>query len=78
MELEGWTNDRLVEERLARLPRDHWVHGSPNAARRYQGEAFRAYLTKRTADNEAVAWTISQETHRYPANIAGSVEFSGR
>jgi hypothetical protein len=22
MELEGWTNDRLVEERLARLPRD--------------------------------------------------------
>ena len=32
MELEGWTNDRLVEERLARLPRDHWVYGSPNAS----------------------------------------------
>jgi hypothetical protein len=32
MELEGWTNDRLVEERLARLPRDEWVYGSANAS----------------------------------------------
>lgn len=32
MELEGWTNDRLVQERLARLPRDEWVFGSPNAS----------------------------------------------
>jgi len=32
MELEGWTNDRLVAERLARLPRDQWVFGTPNAS----------------------------------------------
>ncbi len=32
MELEGWTNDRLVEERLARLPRDEWVYGTSNAS----------------------------------------------
>lgn len=32
MELEGWTNDRLVSERLARLPREQWVYGSPNAS----------------------------------------------
>jgi RES domain len=32
MELEGWTNDRLVQERLARLPRDEWVYGSTNAS----------------------------------------------
>jgi hypothetical protein len=32
MELEGWTNDRLVFERLARLPRDEWVYGVPNAS----------------------------------------------
>jgi len=32
MELAGWTNDRLVAERLARLPRSEWVHGRPNAS----------------------------------------------
>ncbi len=32
MDLEGWTNDRLVVERLARLPRDQWVFGVPNAS----------------------------------------------
>jgi hypothetical protein len=32
MELEGWTNDRLVVERIVRLPRDEWVYGTPNAS----------------------------------------------
>ena len=32
MELAGWTNDRLVAERVARLPRFEWVHGRPNAS----------------------------------------------
>lgn len=32
MELEGWTNDRLVAERLARLPRRDWAFGTPNAS----------------------------------------------
>lgn len=32
MDLEGWTNDRLVAERVARLPRDEWVYGTPNAS----------------------------------------------
>ncbi|NMJ41066.1 RES family NAD+ phosphorylase [Roseomonas sp. JC162] len=32
MELEGWTNDRLVAERIARLPREQWVYGTPNAS----------------------------------------------
>lgn len=32
MELEGWTNDRLVAERLARLPRSEWVFGSGNSS----------------------------------------------
>lgn len=32
MELVGWTNDRLVAERIARLPQDEWVYGVPNAS----------------------------------------------
>jgi hypothetical protein len=32
MELAGWTNDRLVEARLRRLPEDQWVFGRTNAS----------------------------------------------
>ena len=32
MELAGWTNDRLVTERVARLPRSEWVFGRPNSS----------------------------------------------
>ena len=32
MELAGWTNDRLVKERVARLPQDEWVYGRANAS----------------------------------------------
>ncbi|PVM85779.1 RES family NAD+ phosphorylase [Caulobacter radicis] len=32
MELSGWTNDRLVAERIARLPMEERVYGRPNAS----------------------------------------------
>lgn len=32
MELVGWTNDRLVAERIDRLPRNEWVYGRANAS----------------------------------------------
>ncbi|GGK45143.1 RES family NAD+ phosphorylase [Salinarimonas ramus] len=32
MDLEGWTNDRLVAQRVARLPRDEWAYGRANAS----------------------------------------------
>jgi hypothetical protein len=32
MELAGWTNDRLVKERVARLPREEWAYGRPNSS----------------------------------------------
>ena len=32
MELAGWTNDRLVVERIGRLPQSEWVYGRPNAS----------------------------------------------
>lgn len=32
MELAGWTNDRLVAERIARLPQCEWVYGRANSS----------------------------------------------
>jgi hypothetical protein len=32
MELVGWTNDRLVAERIARLPQSEWAYGQTNAS----------------------------------------------
>ena len=32
MELAGWTNDRLVKERVARLPQSEWVFGRANSS----------------------------------------------
>jgi hypothetical protein len=32
MDLMGGTNDRLVAERIARLPQSEWVYGTPNAS----------------------------------------------
>lgn len=32
MELVGWTNDRLVAERVGRLPQTEWVYGRANAS----------------------------------------------
>ncbi|MET0439845.1 MAG: RES family NAD+ phosphorylase [Devosia sp.] len=32
MELAGWTNDRLVAERIARLPQSEWVFGRSNSS----------------------------------------------
>ena len=32
LELVGWTNDRLVAHRIARLPQDEWVYGRPNSS----------------------------------------------
>jgi RES domain len=32
MALEGWTNDRLVTHRIARLPKAEWVFGRANAS----------------------------------------------
>ena len=32
MDLVGWTNDRLVAERINRLAPQDWVYGVPNAS----------------------------------------------
>ena len=32
MELVSWTNDRLVADRIDRLPQSEWVYGVPNSS----------------------------------------------
>jgi hypothetical protein len=32
LDLVGWTNDRLVADRINRLPQSEWVYGVPNAS----------------------------------------------
>lgn len=32
LDLAGWTNDRLVAERIARLPQEQWVYGRANSS----------------------------------------------
>ena len=77
IELEGWTNDRLVAARLKRLPRSQWVYGRPNASivmaaflhgapngSRFTGpelDAWYASLAKRTAIAE-VAHHLRRQT----------------
>ncbi len=77
MELEGWTNDRLVAERLARLPRDQWVFGTPNASvvmaaflhaapsgGRFNGPDLGAWYAAASVTTSVaeVAWHLRRET----------------
>lgn len=59
MELEGWTNDRLVEERIARLPREEWVYGTPNASIVMASFLHAAPSGLRFSSTELGAWYAS-------------------
>lgn len=89
MELEGWTNDRLVESRLKRLPRAQWVFGRPNASivmaaflhgapqgNRFTGRdlnAWYASLAQKTAIAE-VAHHLRRQT-LYEGETSGTMTF---
>jgi hypothetical protein len=69
MELVGWTNDRLVAGRLARLPRADWVYGVPNA-----GIVMAAFLHvasggMRFNGPELGAWYASDELRTAAAEV---------
>jgi hypothetical protein len=87
MELEGWTNDRLVQERLARLPRNEWVYGSTNASivmasflhaaptgLRFTGPELGAWYA-----SEAISTAIIEVSHhlRREAHHSGMPEMRG-
>jgi hypothetical protein len=59
MELEGWTNDRLVAERVARLPRDEWVYGTANSSIVMASFLHAAPLGLRFSGRELGAWYAS-------------------
>jgi len=59
IELEGWTNDRLVAERVARLPRDEWVYGTNNASIVMASFLHAAPSGLRFSGSELGAWYAS-------------------
>lgn len=64
MELEGWSNERLVEARLNRLPRSQWVYGQPNASIIMAAFLHGAPNGNRFSGPELNAWyaSLSQKT----------------
>ena len=64
MELEGWTNERLVQARLNRLPRSLWVFGRPNASVVMAAFLHGAAAGNRFSTAELNAWyaSLSQKT----------------
>jgi RES domain-containing protein len=70
MALEGWTNDRLVAQRLARLPRDEWVHGRPNASIVMAAFLHVALQGGRFNGPELGAWYAAQDFKTAVAEVA--------
>jgi len=70
MELEGWTNDRLVAERIARLPKDEWVYGTPNASIVMASFLHAAPLGSRFNGPELGAWYAATALTTAVAEVA--------
>jgi hypothetical protein len=70
MDLEGWTNDRLVAERVARLPRAEWVFGVPNASVVMAAFLHAAPAGTRFAGAELGAWYASAALPTAIAEVA--------
>ncbi|MEH2500277.1 hypothetical protein V1294_006756 [Bradyrhizobium sp. AZCC 1678] len=68
MELVGWTNDRLVAERIARLPQAEWVYGVPNAS-----IVMAAFLHVAPGgmrfNSELGAWYAAEDIHTAAAEV---------
>lgn len=69
MELVGWTNDRLVAERIARLPRDEWVYGTANASIVMAAFLHAAPAGLRFNGSELGAWYASDAIRTAAAEV---------
>ena len=70
MELAGWTNDRLVPERLHRLPQHEWVHGRANSSIVLAAFLHVAPGGGRFNGPELGAWYASGEVRTAAAEVA--------
>lgn len=69
MELVGWTNDRLVADRLARLPQQEWVYGRPNSSIVMAAFLHVAPGGMRFSGPELGAWYASQDLRTCAAEV---------
>jgi len=70
MELVGWTNDRLVAERVARLPQEEWVYGVPNASIVMAAFLHVSPMGMRFNGPELGAWYASDDIRTAAAEVA--------
>lgn len=73
MELEGWTNDRLVSPRLARLPRAEWVYGCPNASVIMAAFLHGSPAGMRFSDADLGAWYGSSQLNTALLEVANGL-----
>lgn len=70
MELAGWSNDRLVAERISRLPKDQWVYGRPNSSAIMASFLHVAAGGMRFNGPELGAWYSAREIETAIAEVA--------
>jgi hypothetical protein len=82
-ELEGWTNDRVVLDRIKRLPRTQWIYGEPCASSIMA--SFLHANEGRFNDDDLGAWyassivkaAIAEVAHHALGEITGRGERAG-
>lgn len=70
MELVGWTNDRLVAERIRRLPENQWVYGGPNSSMIMASFLHDAADGMRFNGPDLGAWYAAKEIETAIAEVA--------
>ena len=78
MELEGWTNDRLVRTRLERLPASEWVFGRPNASVVMAAFLHPAPSGQRFSGPDLGAWYASTEVKTALIEVANGMRREAR
>lgn len=73
LELEGWTNDRLVAPRLKRLPRAEWVFGRANASVVMAAFLHGAPQGTRFAGPDLGAWYASSALETSVLEVANGI-----